>query len=64
MLLGCGRTHVLLAPSMLLRRADSVAVIGAALLAGAAGAGHRDRGRQRPAGEHGPRLAAPVGPSR
>jgi hypothetical protein len=38
---GCGRTHVLLAASMLLRRADGVAVIGAALLAKAAGAGHR-----------------------
>lgn len=38
---GCGRTHVLLAASMLLRRADGVAVIGAALLARAAGAGHR-----------------------
>ena len=37
----CGRTHVLLAASMLLRRADGVAVIGAALLAKAAGAGHR-----------------------
>lgn len=38
---GCGRTHVLLAASMLLRRADGVAVIGAALVARAAGAGHR-----------------------
>lgn len=38
---GCGRTHVLLASSMLLRRADGVAVIGAALLAKVAGAGHR-----------------------
>ncbi|MBC7560550.1 MAG: helix-turn-helix domain-containing protein [Dermatophilaceae bacterium] len=38
---GCGRTHVLLAASMLVRRADGVAVIGAALLAKAAGAGHR-----------------------
>ena len=38
---GCGRTHVLLASSMLARRADGVAVIGAALLARAAGAGHR-----------------------
>ncbi|MGV1050522.1 MAG: hypothetical protein ACOYD4_18625, partial [Solirubrobacterales bacterium] len=38
---GCGGTHVLLAASMLARRADGVAVIGAALQAGAAGAGHR-----------------------
>lgn len=38
---GCGRTHVLLPTSGLLRRADAVAVIGAALLAKAAGAGHR-----------------------
>jgi hypothetical protein len=38
---GCGGTHVLLAASMLARRADGVAVIGAALLARAAGAGHR-----------------------
>ena len=34
-------THVLLAVSCLLRRADSVDVIGAALLAKATGAGHR-----------------------
>jgi hypothetical protein len=39
--LGCGGTHVLLAASMLARRADGVAVIGPALLAKAAGAGHR-----------------------
>lgn len=38
---GCGGTHVLLAASMLVRRADGVVVIGAALLAKAAGAGHR-----------------------
>jgi hypothetical protein len=38
---GCGGTHVLLAASMLARRADGVAVIGAAVLAKAAGAGHR-----------------------
>jgi hypothetical protein len=38
---GCGRTHVLLPASGLLRRADSVSVIGAALLAKAGGAGHR-----------------------
>lgn len=38
---GCGRTHVLLPASGLLRRADAVAVIGASLLAKAGGAGHR-----------------------
>ncbi len=37
----CGRTHVLLPVSCLARRADGVAVIGAALTAKAAGAGHR-----------------------
>ena len=37
----CRCTHVLLPASTLLRRADSVAVIGRALLAKAAGAGHR-----------------------
>ena len=37
----CGRTHVLLPATWLLRRADGVAVIGAALLAKATGAGHR-----------------------
>ncbi len=37
----CGATHVLLAQVWLLRRADEVAVIGAALEAKAAGAGHR-----------------------
>lgn len=37
----CGRTHVLLGSSWLLRRADGVAVIGAALLAKASGRGHR-----------------------
>jgi hypothetical protein len=49
---GCGGTHVLLPASMLLRRADGVAVIGAALLAKAAGAGHRTvaAGLGRPAG--------------
>jgi hypothetical protein len=48
---GCGRTHVLLAASMLARRADGVAVIGAALLAKAAGEGHRTiaAGNGRPA---------------
>lgn len=38
---GCGRTHVLLSLVSLLRRADSAAVIGAALLGRAAGLGHR-----------------------
>jgi hypothetical protein len=38
---GCGRTQVLLPASVLLRRADAVTVIGAALLARATGAGHR-----------------------
>lgn len=38
---GCGITHVLLADIALLRRVDSVAVIGAALLASALGTGHR-----------------------
>ena len=37
----CGATHVLLPVSCLLRRADGVAVIWAALAASAAGAGHR-----------------------
>jgi len=37
----CGKTHVLLAASMLARRADGVAVIGTALLAKAEGLGHR-----------------------
>jgi len=38
---GCGRTHVLLPASVLLRRADAVTVIGAALLARVSGCGHR-----------------------
>lgn len=38
---GCAGTHVLLPAWGLVRRADSVAVIGAALLAKATGAGHR-----------------------
>ncbi len=37
----CGKTHVLLPELCLLRRRDAVAVIGAALAAMAAGAGHR-----------------------
>lgn len=37
----CGRTHVLLAQVWLLRRADAVCVIGAALEANATGSGHR-----------------------
>lgn len=39
--LQCRCTHVLLPASTLVRRADTVAVIGRALLAKAAGAGHR-----------------------
>ena len=39
--LGCGQTAVLLPVVALLRRADSAAVIGAALLAAAGGTGHR-----------------------
>src|SRR5258708_4070706 len=38
---GCGTTHVLLPAGMLARRADSAAVIGAALAGAAAGLGHR-----------------------
>lgn len=38
---GCAKTHVLLSELCLLRRRDAVAVIGAALAARAAGAGHR-----------------------
>jgi len=38
---GCLRTHVLLPVSVLLRRADAVTVIGAALLAKTSGWGHR-----------------------
>lgn len=38
---GCGQTHVLLPAGMLARRADSVAVIGAALAGAAAGLGCR-----------------------
>lgn len=38
---GCGVTHVLLPAGLLLRRADTAAVIGAALVARAGGAGHR-----------------------
>jgi len=38
---GCGATHVLLPVTVLLRRADAVVVIGAALVARAAGSGHR-----------------------
>lgn len=38
---GCRGTHVLLPVSLLVRRADGVAVIGAALAAKAAGVGHR-----------------------
>lgn len=38
---GCGATHVLLPVDCLLRRADTVEVIGAALVAASAGWGHR-----------------------
>jgi hypothetical protein len=38
---GCGVTHVLLPVVLLVRRADSAAVIGAGLTAKATGAGHR-----------------------
>ena len=38
---GCGGTHVLLPAQLLSRRADEGAVIGSALQAAAAGAGHR-----------------------
>jgi Homeodomain-like domain len=38
---GCGRSHVLLPTSCLLRRADAAAAIGAALTAKADGLGHR-----------------------
>jgi hypothetical protein len=38
---GCGATHVLLQVDALARRADTVAVIGAALAGKAAGQGHR-----------------------
>jgi hypothetical protein len=38
---GCGRTHVLLPADWLVRRADAVVVIGAALVRAAAGWGHR-----------------------
>lgn len=37
----CGATHVLLPGVMLARRADAIEVIGAALIAAAAGEGHR-----------------------
>lgn len=39
--MGCGVTHVLLPAALLLRRADTAAVIGSALAAKARGAGHR-----------------------
>ena len=38
---GCAKTHVLLSTAWLSRRGDAVSVIGAALLAKAAGQGHR-----------------------
>lgn len=39
--MGCGKTHVLLPAAWLSRRGDAVSVIGSALLAKAAGLGHR-----------------------
>jgi len=39
--IGCGATHVLLPVLLLVRRADTAAVIGAGLAAKATGAGHR-----------------------
>jgi len=42
----CGGTHVLLAQGWLSRRADAACVIGAALEANAAGAGHRSIARR------------------
>lgn len=42
----CRATHVLLPASMLVRRADTVEVIGAALLSKAAGVGHRSIARR------------------
>jgi hypothetical protein len=39
--IGCGATHVLLPVLLLVRRADTAAVIGAGLTAKATGAGHR-----------------------
>ena len=38
---GCGRTHVLLAVDLLVRRRDEVSVIGSALVAAVSGDGHR-----------------------
>jgi len=43
---GCKATHVLLADICLLRRRDEIAVIGAALVAKAAGEGHRGIARR------------------
>lgn len=52
---------MLLPSSGLLRRADAVVVIGATLVAKAAGGGHRPitASLGRPAGGHGPWVAAP-----
>lgn len=38
---GCAKTHVLLPAAWLSRRGDAVSVVGSALLAKAAGTGHR-----------------------
>ena len=58
---GCGCTHVLLPVSVLARRADTAAVIGAALAGAAAGLGHRRVAEQAgPPACDGAGLAAPV----
>lgn len=57
----CGATHVLLPAWCLLRRADAVVVIGAALEAAAAGDGHRKTGDQgRSAGTRHEALICPA----
>jgi hypothetical protein len=47
---GCGATHVLLPVVLLVRRADTAAVIGAGLTAKATGAACRPRGPRTPIG--------------
>ena len=55
----CAATHVLVPEDTLLRRRDSVEVIGAALTAKAQGKGHRPIAADpEPAGVHGAGLAA------
>ena len=62
---GCRATHVLLPVLLLVRRADTAAVIGAALAAKAAGAGHRRiAAAAGPAAGDGARLAAALRRSR